>query len=140
MVTRQDEEFLDVLQLRLAVANPEKFDLKASMNGDASAIVGWGPVHLMPARVMRPLPPRMYMLHSAAPVADAAAPGRLLKGCAEVMTAIKHKRIASQHTSAQAMAQLQRRAATAAARQVLSGVAHMGLVQTLQVERASVRR
>jgi hypothetical protein len=107
MVKRQEEAFRDVpLQLLLAIATPVKFSLKAFMCCDASAIVGWGPVHLMPARRMRPLPPRTNRLHSAAPAADAPASWGLCSSCAEGVLTMKQERIASQPAAAQAMANL----------------------------------
>jgi hypothetical protein len=81
------------------------------MWGFASEIVGWGPVHLMPARRMRPLPPYRYRLHSAA-CAPAPAPGAadpaaagawaLLSGCAEMATS-RQERMASQPAAAAAV-------------------------------------
>jgi hypothetical protein len=65
MVTRQEEVLASLSQL-LVVATPEKFALWPCMCGKARAMVGWGPVHLMPALRMLPSPPRRYRLHSAA--------------------------------------------------------------------------
>jgi hypothetical protein len=73
MVTRQAKGFKELPAQLLVMATPEKFALWASMSCVASAIVGWGPVHLMPARCMRSGAPRRYRLHSAAPAASAPA-------------------------------------------------------------------
>jgi hypothetical protein len=91
-----------------------KFAVWAAMCGDASAMVGWGPVHLMPARTMRPSPPRMYRLHCAAPAAAPAVPvaavagsGVLASCCAKGVMASKQNRMASQLAAAQAPGRLQ---------------------------------
>jgi hypothetical protein len=124
MVTRQEEVLNTVPAQLLVIATPEKFALWFAMCGAVIAMLGWGPLHLMPASKMRPSPPWMYMLHSAAAAAAAplapvpaapapaaagvAAAGVLPSGCAEVMTASKHDRMASQSPAAQRLAQLQR--------------------------------
>ena len=83
------------------------------MYGDVRAMVGWGPVHLMPARIMRPSPPRMYRLHSAAPApaapaaaAAAAGPG-VPNDCAKGVTTSRQERIVNQLAAAEAQAHLQ---------------------------------
>jgi hypothetical protein len=104
----------------LVIATPVKFALWAAMYGSVSATVGWGPVQLMPARRMRPSPPRRYRLHSAAAPAPAPAPveltatatgaGLLLNCCAQGMTT-KQERKTSHTAAASALAQLQAAAA-----------------------------
>ena len=119
MVNMQRDVLKELPAQLLVMATPEKFAVWTVKCGDASAMDGWGPVHLMPARRMLPSPPRMYRLHSAAPApatapaapaaaaAAAAGPGLLPSGCAEgVMTSSK-ERMASQKTAAQGPARLQ---------------------------------
>jgi hypothetical protein len=76
IVTRQEELSASRAQL-LVMPTPEKFAVWPAKYGKASTMVGWGPVHLMPALRMRSKPPRTYRLHSA------AVPGVLPSGCTE---------------------------------------------------------
>ena len=69
----------------------------------------------MPARSMRPSPPRRYRLLSAAPAAaaaaaaDVAAAWVLFSGCAKVVSTSRQERKASQLAAAQGLVRLQTR-------------------------------
>jgi hypothetical protein len=84
MVTRQPDMLKELLLHLLVMATPVKFALWSS-SGLRSVMVGWGPVHLMPARTMRPSPPRMYRLHSVAPAPVAFGVAAVALAAAELL-------------------------------------------------------
>lgn len=103
----------------------------------ASAMVGSGPVHFMPACMMRPSPPRMYRLHSAAPAAaspaaaDVAAaaggggPRVLPKRCAEAQTTSQQDKMAIQHAAGEALAPLHTRSSGNSGRRAGAVIGHL---------------
>lgn len=110
MVSKQLEVFAALALQLLLWATPVKFLAKPARCRDASAIVGWGPVHLMPARRMLSLPPRRYRLHSDSAVsgpdfaaAAAASSWGLPNGCAAVAVSSQQEKTTRQRAVAQAL-------------------------------------